>query len=352
MIQSTLKCKACGACCYYEIPLTILDIHRLANHLNRGDRETFERYIQPRLSQKSGLFMIAKKPDHSCVFLDENHQCSVHAFKPRTCEFFFCQNQELEAEMPWTALCTGSEQKQKLWEQSVASQVTRKYIERNGTEWHEQDFNKSLLSIYDNIVTSHQEKLKLARIGNNQPVGLVYNCQQCQKTGTCARETIVTIPDMERIIKHLNLSWQQLFDWKLDKHISEVAGTFKLYRETHCIFFNADQQCSIEPIKPMHCRFTPCPKKVKDEQLYDAFYLGAGSIEEQFQHQVALAVTNEYTQTYGNRCKPEQFEEKLEKYRYYVSKRTGFQEFCKRIANYRYVDDTLIYRKQGKKHMH
>jgi hypothetical protein len=75
--------------------------------------------------------------------------------------------------------------------------------------------------------------------------------------------------------------------------------------------------------------------------------LGTGSIEEQFQHQVAIAVTHEYIDEHGFTCNPSAIEDKLDKYHYYVSNKTGFKEFCKRIANYRYVDDTLVYKQCG-----
>jgi len=31
-------CNMCGKCCYYEIPLTLLDIHRFARYLGLPDR--------------------------------------------------------------------------------------------------------------------------------------------------------------------------------------------------------------------------------------------------------------------------------------------------------------------------
>ncbi len=343
------QCNACGQCCYYEIPLTILDIHRLANHLNIDDRTAFDNYIQQGISKKSGLFMIAKKQDHSCVFLDETKKCSVHNHKPQTCEFFFCNNNKEVNVMPWTSNCITTAQQQKLWEQSVASQLTRKYIERNGTEWHEQDFNKSLLSIYDNIVTDRDQKLKLARLPENHPVGMIYNCKTCVNKGACAKETLITLPDMKRIMKRLDISWKTLFNEKLEQNISKISGTFKLYRDIHCVFFDSQEHCTLGDAQPRHCKFTPCPQKAKDPKIYESFYLGTGSIEEQFQHQVAIAVTHEYIEENGMACIPSVIEEKLEKYEYYVSNKTGFKEFCKRIANYRYVDDTLVYKQCGTK---
>jgi Fe-S-cluster containining protein len=311
------------------------------------DRKAFERYIQNGISKKSGLFKIAKQSDHACVFLNKEGKCSIHQFKPRTCDFFYCNNQKTSQEMPWTATCTSTTQKQKLWEQSVASQLTRKYIERNGTEWHEQDFNKSLLSIYDNIVTHENQKLKLARLPNNLPVGMIYTCENCSNKGTCATETLVTIPDMDRIRKKINASWKQLFRDKLDQRVSDISGIFRVYREKHCVFFDPETHCSLGDAQPMHCKFTPCPQKTQDRQLYDSFYLGAGTIDEQFRHQVAIAVTQEYVEEEGMNCVPGKLEEKLDKYEYYVNQKNGFNEFCKRIANYRYVDDTLVYKENS-----
>src|SRR6056297_4269147 len=201
MNKTEKLCKQCGKCCHYEIPLTILDIHRIAQFLDESDQYIFEQYIQKDyISEKAGLFAIQKKENRACSFLDEQNRCTIHEAKPRTCEFFICSHLESKEEMPWTAEFNELFEQAKLWEQSIASMVTKAYIKKNNTKWNETDFYKSLLSIYENIKTEDTEKIKLASNGNKCPVGLVYDCTKCSKKGACAEETIITIDDMRRIV--------------------------------------------------------------------------------------------------------------------------------------------------------
>jgi Fe-S-cluster containining protein len=344
--METNTCASCGKCCFFEIPLTVLDIHRIAKYLDLFDRDAFNYYIQRTVSKKSGLFKIKKRQDHSCVFLNSENKCAIHEIKPNACSFFYCHNDQNVNEMDWTSRCTHNSEKYKLWEQAIASQLTRKYIEKNGTSWNETDFSQSLVSVYDNIVTSQEEKLKLARTPDNQPVGVKYDCERCKNRGLCADETPVTLIDIERIANKTKLSWPVIFDTKLDKEISQRSSLYKLKREDHCVFFNEKVHCSLEEAQPMHCRFTPCPQKVNDPGLYECFYLGSGDINEQFKHQVAISLTRSYIQENGRRYIEEKVDNYINKFYYIISNKSGFDEFCRRIASYRYVDDTLAYRNE------
>ncbi len=90
MLDAPSECKRCGECCSNEIPLTLYDLHRLARLLDIPPRAVFERYIQAEVSPNSSLYMIRKHPDHGCIFLNAEQQCTVHDAKPRACEFYLC----------------------------------------------------------------------------------------------------------------------------------------------------------------------------------------------------------------------------------------------------------------------
>lgn len=337
------KCSACGKCCSYEIPITILDIHRISKSLNLSDENTFKKIIQKDFSEKSGLFKIAKKKNRECVFLNKNNLCDIHDNKPRVCDFYFCGNKNNEDKMEWTSQCIDYEDKIKLWEQSVASRLTLKYIEKNGSEWNETDFLHSLTSIYDNILIDKNQKLKLAKTEDKQAIGLKYNCETCNKRGECATETIVTIIDIKKIVEFKDISWGKFFKDFLEKKLSKKSGTYKLKRNNHCVFFDEEKHCLLGDNKPNHCNLTPCPGKVKDPGIYNCFYLGAGTVEEQFKHQVAIALTKNYIIKNGFGYNKKEIEGVINQWNNLVTNKQQFKDFCRQIANYRYVDDTKYY---------
>ena len=64
---SGTSCKMCAKCCYYEVPLTILDVQRVAGGLAVAPREAFERVVAQTVSARSGLLKMRKGPDGACV---------------------------------------------------------------------------------------------------------------------------------------------------------------------------------------------------------------------------------------------------------------------------------------------
>lgn len=345
MNQTEDSCKYCGKCCHYEIPLSLLDIHRIAHFLDVSDREAFKKYIQTKISHGSGLFTISKKKDSACVFLTDDKKCSVHDEKPNACKFYVCSLDSNKEVIPWTATCTTQLERAKLWEQSVASMVTKAYIKKNQTSWNDSDYYKSIISIYENIVLNDHQKIKLSRIGSGESIGMIYDCSQCKLRGTQAKETLITLDDIRRIVSYLDINWKNFFMEKIAPQISLSSGTLKLIRDNYCIFFDQEKHCTIEEVRPMHCRFTPCPIKTKSKEMFDCFYLGSGTVEEQFRHQVAMTMTREYVTKYGTRYNKNAIKEIINKIDNLASDQTELDVFCKKISDYRYVDDTLILKK-------
>lgn len=82
------SCNGCGLCCklfyinlskeeYYSGGFeTILQEH--------GQIEDFK------LAKESGANLLAKKDDGSCVYLQPNNECGIHAKRPGVCRDFFC----------------------------------------------------------------------------------------------------------------------------------------------------------------------------------------------------------------------------------------------------------------------
>jgi Fe-S-cluster containining protein len=346
MTNSEYSCKMCGNCCHFEIPMTLLDVHRIAKHLGEPDKKAFENYIQNRVSLHSSLFMIRKNIEGACVFLTEDKRCGIHQAKPKACRFYVCRPDSSRKDLPWTAACGNPGSRAELWEQSVAAMMTKAYIKENGAAWNDADYYKAILGIYDNVVISASQRIKLAKDKEGAPLAMIYDCTQCDKRGTCAGETPVTLDDIRNIGKCLGLSWETLFRDKIADKPSVSTGGLKLARNGHCVFFHPESHCTIKEVRPMHCRFTPCPQHTKNSEIMDCLYLGSGTVEEQFRHQVGMALTRQYVGECGVAFNEQVAKRFLEAIDNLASDLSEVERFCKKISPYRYVDDTLAISKK------
>ncbi len=342
MCKVEYLCKLCGKCCSYEIPMTILDIHNMASHLGLTEKRVFEHYIQDQISCRSSLFMLGKNKQGVCLFVNEDKKCAIHQAKPKVCQLFFCSLNNDKDVFPWTATYTDPNKRASLWEQSVAVMMTKAYINKNGVSWNHADFNKAIEQISDKTVVKRTQKLKLARNSEGSILAMLYDCTQCEECGTHAGETPVTLDDIRRIAKFLGIDWPEFFKKKIACTLCNKTAGLKLKRREHCVFFNSENHCLIKDIRPMHCRFTPCPSRTETNEMMDCLFLGSGTPEEQFRHQVAMSVTREYAAQCGVNCNEKIAEMLLDRMDRLLFDKAVFREFCLNLAPFRYVDDTLL----------
>ncbi len=347
MEESKDACQMCGKCCHFEIPMTLLDIHRIARITDTQPKEVFLQRIQRKVSARSGLFMIRKDSNRACIFLSENNLCAIHAAKPRACGFYNCASQSSSDMIPWTVACSSDTARAELWEQSISAAITKAYIKDHGTRWNDTAYHKAILSIYDNIVVHHSQTIKLGRDINKAPVGMIYDCSRCGERGSCAKETPVTLDDIRRITQCTGIGWKAFFTNKIDSSPSSNTGGLRLKRDSHCVFFDSEKHCSISDIRPTHCRFTPCPSKTHGGDEFSCLYLGSGTVEEQFRHQVALTMTRQYVAECGVTYEKHSVRKTLKMIDRFVGQHQALQEFCHNIAPFRYVDDTVQIQRDG-----
>jgi len=189
------------------------------------------------------------------------------------------------------------------------------------------------------------QKRKVGRSNDRNPKVLVYDCSKCKRPGICADETPITLDDIRRIVDHLEISWEDFFSYKIEPEPIKNRG-LGMKRVKHCIFFKEDVFCSIEKVKPMHCRFTPCPIRVHSNEEYRCYYLGSGTVEQQFRYQIALAYTREYVQEHGVAYNQKAVNKYLRKIDKFFQDTQEFEMFHERISCYRYVEDTLALNKK------
>ena len=337
--MKSIECKQCGKCCSFEIPLTLLDIDRIVEHTGISLSDFFSNYIQKEKSEKSGLYKILKKNDGRCVFQDDHRKCSIHVAKPNICRFYNCNHSDDDKEMPWTLRYSKPDDRVKIWEQSVAVQLTKNYINQYGTGYNKNAFEQALESIKRNIITKKSQKIKLGRNSNREPVCIIYDCSICSEHGKKASETPVTLTDIVRITRHVKLNLPKFFKEKLDTELS-TSGIFKLKRSEQCIFYHDKKHCTVSEAKPLHCKFIPCLQKTNNSSEFDCYYLGSGTIQEQYEHQVALLFTKDYIQKNGIKYIKTEFNDSIKQIQDFLASEKNIDLFKESIISYRYIDDT------------
>ncbi|MEM9018377.1 MAG: YkgJ family cysteine cluster protein [Verrucomicrobiota bacterium] len=80
-------CQRCANCCKWsgEVPVTDVEVARIANHLDMPLYEFVSEYTELRLN-RAGLTLI-DKPNGECVFLD-GIDCRIQPVKPSQCAGF------------------------------------------------------------------------------------------------------------------------------------------------------------------------------------------------------------------------------------------------------------------------
>jgi Fe-S-cluster containining protein len=339
MAKKIQACKQCGQCCFQEIPITLMDIHRIANILQVKEEEIFNNKIQDGISSKSGVYKIVKREDEGCTFLNDKNLCAIHTDKPNACTIYYCFN-DIKDKKSRVTYCNCMNDNATLWEQSVAVAITREYISRNGTRWVENEYHNAIKAIKKNITSNKHQKIRLSKDQNGHAICQIYDCTECKSKGNAMVETIITIADLRRIAAFLNTNIKRLLTGYIDKKISS-AGTYLLKRDVQCIFFDSEKHCKIEEVKPMHCRFTPCPVRTKSAHEFDRLYLGSGTAEEQYRHQLAIMYTKAYIQEHGLNYSNGGIKKQLEKLDADINNEMKFKEFTNNIIEYRYVEDTV-----------
>jgi Fe-S-cluster containining protein len=334
-------CRQCGQCCYYEIPITLLDIQRITAYLSIPASTFFAEYLQATVSEISGIFRIKKHPNQACIFLSEDLQCTVHEAKPRGCDLYLCDTAWSGSGRSLSTLSRLKEESWgKIWEKNIAISITKSYIAKNGTAWNATDFHKAVRQIEQNIVRNDTQKVKLARMENGRPIGIIFDCSTCRLRGSATVETPITLDDVRRISSFLHIEWRLFFERYVDTAVSDSSGTPTIRRGEHCAFFDKIRHCAVASAKPMHCRFTPCPQLAEHDPVFSALFLASGTIEEQYRHQIAIQITREYVDICGAKFELKLMESQLERLDRIIETGAVPAAFLKRIGPYRYIDDT------------
>jgi Fe-S-cluster containining protein len=291
-------CRMCGECCFREVPVTILDISRIAKLKNNRIEDIFREIIDVELSERLALFVLKKKKSGTCVFLDDENKCSIHDNKPNVCRFYNCSPEKDRNELIFSWDCSQEAQRNKLREQIIARQETKTYIRKNGIRFLKDDFLEALdniaskLDVYKKLNTNFVEDVK-----EGSQIALL-DCEHCRKPGLCAQETPVSLRDIAIISRYLNISPGKFFDKYIATQKSKITGGFQLKHYDHCIFFNQlKQECSVRDVAPLFCYLTPCPRIISNASEISS--IRKDLIDKKHQYFIAMKITLEYVARQG-----------------------------------------------------
>jgi Fe-S-cluster containining protein len=222
-----------------------------------------------------------------------------------------------------------------IWDHLISVIVTKEFFQRAVTPTAGPQLDDALRSIEAHRYRGPEHQHVRFGKKDGVPQCMVYDCSQCDKPGQYSKETPVTLDDLPRIAKKINCDLETIFRDYLEPSACTSTGGLKLRRRTTCVFFRRGHHCKIRGARPMHCRFTPCPRKGQTEGTFECLYLGSGTIEEQYRHQVSLAVTRDYVTTIGTTFDATEFKACINRIDELVQNHTGFEELKHSLDQYR-----------------
>lgn len=136
-------CKRCGICCRQTVPLTLLDIHRIARETERPAHEVFHEAVDRPAPRRSNAFAIRHTRQGHCVFQDaDSGSCRIHRFKPRVCHFYPCGRDLVLNPERFKRQFKQAITPPLFWEHKLAEEATEIYITRHGKDWCPESFDK------------------------------------------------------------------------------------------------------------------------------------------------------------------------------------------------------------------
>lgn len=336
-LEQKYACRQCGQCCYQDIPLTLYDIHRIAGYLDKKDQDIFKGCVAPdHVSRVSGVFVMRKKKNGSCIYLGEDNRCTVYEARPRVCSFFPCRELSKVDREAWRELYLKSAPYEIFWEHAISTNLTHHYIASAGLEWNEAEYFRALSGIQNCVITDMRQKLAVAKAPDGRPLAMLYNCKTC-KRHVCRENTEITLLDIKRIAGHLGCSFSKAYQKAVDVKPHPLFGGLQILKTNRlCIFKTENGECAIYEARPMSCAFSPCHMKDIDRDSWLRFFFAAGEKNEQWQHFIAARATREYVAAHGTSYKKTAVDNTLGIIERNIGNRKEKEEFMNDLDRFRY----------------
>ena len=339
-------CKQSGDCCRKRrIPVTLVEIERLAQYRSIALPAFFEQYLSAATVGNETVLLLGKAEDGWCVFNSEDKRCGVHSVKPSACALFLCLEALKSREgYAWSLLFGNEEGRRYIARRSVAQEITTQYVQAHGAQWDEKAFYEGIAEIEERQATLARQTLRAARQADDTTGFISFECPACKVRSSCCTDRPLTLDDIRAIAEYKNLSIEDCFTKYVAEEASEKSqGMLALKRaeaEGACVFLDRENNCcSILACQPAYCRFIVCPLYQLDSDMHARYFFGAGDLEEQFRHSLAVEVTQRYIAQHGYKPDLQGITRHIQLLDELLKQETLYDEFCASVALFRYAQE-------------
>jgi Fe-S-cluster containining protein len=205
--KNRVKQKMAKNCCYMDIPLTLLDIHRIARFKKIKAIHINKEIVAGKISENSSLYKIRKKEDGSCQYLSQG-KCTIRDVRPNACRFYnFSMSPGYKID-PGLKGASNTAGQTKLLEHIIATKITRLYIAEYGLSFNNTYYQKSIQYIKEQLKTKRAHKLRIGKNGQGQAPP--ENHSPASAYNIYPDNIHITLVDVLRAYKHLEVNLEQV----------------------------------------------------------------------------------------------------------------------------------------------
>ncbi|MCP4643504.1 MAG: YkgJ family cysteine cluster protein [bacterium] len=333
------NCTLCAKCCYLRVEIMLLDIERIAQLLDRPSKEMFE--LLANYEDDSDTMLLAKDESGRCHFLGEGNLCGVHQDKPWTCRVYLCakDGRETASYLDYFDNVMGRDT---FWEMVVAQAETARYVHAHGGKWHEAGYRAGVEATIRQLEVPDTRRIRVAKGLDGTPNVMHFDCSTCDKRANCCTEAPVSLDDIVQLAGHLDMPLDAFFERYVAHHPSTRSEGLLALKDPalpRCPFLAADDlTCNARDALPAQCRFIPCPLLMTGE-LAERLLLSAGSVEEQYRHQVAASITRRYIEQCGVGYQARAFDQCMSMIEQLAADQASFEDFRQQLVQFRHIPE-------------
>lgn len=344
----TFECGTCNKCCFgLSIHLTLADIDRMAEYLGVDPGECLARYVVPMdATDEAPLFTFKKGEGGRCYLMNDEDRCGIHPAKPWVCKTYHCANdpgfEKGDVGIEWGTVYNNVEGHADLLRMIHARTVTGTYIARNGSNYNPTDYAICMADLTKLIAGCEDDRIKVAKDDAGQTVAMTYNCKKCTTRENCCNHAAVTLDDIQTAVQSMNKPlaefWQEFVADAPHPQNPHVL-TYKQAENGKCGFLDAPpHRCRLGESQPAQCAFAPCPK-LSTEKTYEQYFIGSGSVYDQYRAQVATSVTRQYIQQCGAKLNERFFGRCIGMIEDLSTRAEYYKDFLEAVRAVRYINE-------------
>jgi Fe-S-cluster containining protein len=342
------ECGTCNKCCFgLAIHLTLDDIDRMARYLGVSPGDCLDQYVEPtEPTTELTQFVFRKGEGGRCFHMDETDRCGIHPAKPWVCKTYRCDQdpgfERGEVGIEWGAVYNDVESHGDLLQMIHARTVTTAYIARNGSQYNPADYTAAMNDLARLIEGAQDDRIKVSMDDQGKTLAMTYNCNKCTTREACCNHAALTLDDIVNAADANGLPVDRFWQQYVAEEPCPDDPTRLTFRQGvggKCTFLEAGtHRCQLGDRQPQTCAFTPCPKLATGEAR-DRFFLGGGSVHDQYRLQVAASVTRQYMSKCGTHYNAQVFNQCIKMIEELASRLDYYREYLEAVRGHRYINE-------------